>query len=929
MDNNLKEELKDRLIKVVNGMLNSVEFEQLYSTIIYELERFPKKQALNNLFRVLNSLYDKYNFFKNSIKYDFYLKALFSVTSNSNYLTDILVRNPELIYLILDNNKTNLKISKNHLKAELFENAERFKSFQAKLNFVKLFKRKYTLIIAYNDINKNYSLQKTTLYLSYLATVISDYVLSIIINYTAEKFSICKINRKYSLISLGKLGGNELNYSSDIDLMLIYDKNTRINKSSKITSDIFFNSVVSTFISIMSEINEKGYIYRVDFRLRPDGKNSPLSNSISAYINYYEYRGEEWERQMLLKMGFVCGNKSLYNKFYKFVVPYVFSKSINSSPLERIKKMKFKVEYQNEDNIKLCKGGIRDIEFSIQALQLLNGIKYKKLFSGNSLYVLRLLFKYQIISKLELDTLSKSYIFYRKIEHYLQLMNDRQTHTIPYESDLFNSLLHYFGYESKEIFIQHLNTSKQIVRSFFNSVFTATSTEAENDEKELNIELIPFNDLNRAKKNYNFLKSGADLINNKGFDNHTIELFGKFESRFFDKLKKSEFPDIILDNFARGIRSVYFPSIWYNSFINDNHLLMFVKLCLFSDRAFNIWSLDKRVSDLLLTGRVFYKDFISTNTHRAVNQLLFILSFQYALKIIDEKDIGIFLSQIILDKIKYCYAKLNITNLTILGFGSFGTSSMNFASDIDLMFITDNKTEFEKSFQEAASLIELLKIELYPFKFDFRLRPEGGNSQIVWELESFKHYINTRARIWEFQAFQKVKFIIGNYQKFQELLITYFDNISKFEIKNIKASIIEMRKNIISKNLSISTNIKYSQGALQDIDFLIQYAFFISTKKTLELLNLDFYERFNFLTQIMQDDEIENLKLNYKYLKKIELANQNIFGVNNSNISNDNMKLKRLMLFLDTENIDEFKKVIITILNTNNGLFNKYIGNIK
>ena len=340
MDNNLTEELKDRLISVVNGMLTSNEYDRLYQMICEKLQNYPLKSTLNNFFRVLNTLFDKNNFLKNSLKYDYYIKSLFSVTANSNYLTDILVRNPEFIYLILDTSYTKLLITKNKLKNELLENVAKYKTTTAKINYAKLFKRKYILIIAFNDINGFYSLKKTTLYLSYLANVISEYILTLSINTTSEKYNLNNISRKFSLLSLGKLGGNELNYSSDIDLLFIYDKNGRINRNSKITAEIFFNTALSTFINVMSEITDKGYIYRVDFRLRPDGKNSPLSNSLSSYISYYELRGEDWERQMLLKLGFVGGSKQLFNKFRKFVIPYAFSRSISASPLERIKTMK-------------------------------------------------------------------------------------------------------------------------------------------------------------------------------------------------------------------------------------------------------------------------------------------------------------------------------------------------------------------------------------------------------------------------------------------------------------------------------------------------------------------------------------------------------------------------------------------------------------
>ncbi len=924
MINNLSEEIKNRLIDTTAGILSADDFNILYNNIYNKFKDFPTKNALNNFFRVINSLYDKYNFIRNSIKYDFYINSLFLVTSYSNYLTDILVRNPELIHIILDDKFINIHLSQKFLKADLIQNSSKYKSFNSKINYIKLFKRKYTLLIAFNDIIGSYSLLKTTEYLSNLAKVISDYVLNLIIGNNLEKHSLNKLSRKFTLISLGKLGGNELNYSSDIDLMFIYDKNIKINKNSTISADIFFNNVLSNFIKIMTDLTDKGYIYRIDFRLRPDGKNSVLANTLKAYMIYYELRGEEWEKQMLLKLNFVSGNKSLFNKFKKFVIPYVFSPNITSSPLDRIKILKQKIEYDKDDNIKLCKGGIRDIEFSAQALQLIYGSKFKNLFDGNTLNVLKKLNKYNLISIVEYKNLTNAYLFYRKIEHFLQLMNDRQTHIIPFNSDIFNSLIYYLRFKNKEEFLRKLNEYKTLVRTFFNSVFN------EVDNQELSpidlLQSITFADPQRAKKNYNFIKNGTDLLNISGFDKNTVELFNKFEPNLLELLKHSSFPDIVLDNFAKGIRSVYFPSIWYNNFNNPQQLKVFYDICLFSDRAFNLWVEDKKISDILLTGRVYIKDFIDSAWHRPVNHLIFSLAIQYALKIIDEAELGDFFTKIVQNKIISVYQKLKITCFTVFGFGSFGTKSMNFASDIDLMFVTENKSDYDKIYTVATNFIELLKKELYPLKFDFRLRPEGKSSQIVWEYNSFKNYLNNRAVIWELQAIQKIKFITGNYNLFIKITEDYINVVKKIDLSKAKYAIAEMRRKIIKSNLSIYTNIKYSSGALQDIDFLIQFAFF--NKPNLEFLlnNPSFIERFILLNDILSTKEFEELKNNYYFLKQIEISNQNIFGVNNSNISTENNKLKRLILFLQYQDINSFLSKINNSLLFNNNIFNKYLG---
>ncbi len=166
-----------------------------------------------------------------------------------------------------------------------------------------------------------------------------------------------------------------MNYSSDIDLVAFYDKNSFINKK------VYYNQILSEtillFIETASKKTGSGFLYRVDFRLRPDGRNAPLCGSYLEYLRYYEMRGEDWERQMLIKANYLCGSKSLYNKFSDYISRFIYPTSFSASPIEQIKKLKSNIEKRNksDENIKLVSGGIRDIEFSLQALQLLNGGK--------------------------------------------------------------------------------------------------------------------------------------------------------------------------------------------------------------------------------------------------------------------------------------------------------------------------------------------------------------------------------------------------------------------------------------------------------------------------------------------------------------------------------------------------------------------------
>ncbi len=920
--------LVDKIIKDViffsNGALTSNEIDSLHSIIENEISIFQyNDHSVNNFLRIINSLFDKVLFFRSSIKFPHYITETLKIAANSNYLTDVIVSNPEYLYLVFESNFITTKFLNNELAKELNNMLSNYKNFPAKLNVIRNFKRKYLLKIGFNDIVNNCSLKETTSNLSQLAISISRVLFALCIEIILNKYEIKKLSRKYAIISLGKLGGHELNYSSDIDLMLFYDKNGIISKQKKIDTNSFFNEVILLFIKYTTEITERGYIYRVDFRLRPGGKNSLLSNSLNYYLNYYETKGEDWERQMLLKTDFVCGSKSLYTEFYNFLKSYIFAKSLFESPITQIRSMKSKIELGKENDIKLCKGGIRDIEFSIQALQLINGSKNKLLFNGNTLEVLDLLSKNNIISSSESINLQNAYILFRKIEHYLQLMNDRQTHQIPEDNSLLLSMAIYLGYGSIEEFNSDLIKNKSLVRDFFDSVFY------ENEEScssmlSFSFDNINFTDKNRAKKNFEFIKSGTDLFNSKGFDSKTIELFKNFEKEIILHLSNSQFPDYILENFTKGIHSVFFPSLWYSNFLDNMFLSKFITLCAFSNRAFDLWQTEKRLGDYILSGRVFVNNFVLNNLGLNTNSLLFIVSLQYSLKIISAVEFGQLLSKIIFNKIVQVYNELNIKSFTVLGFGSFGTSSMNFASDIDLIFLK-SKIELSNVEKDAEIFISELSKKLKPFKFDFRLRPEGKSSQIVWGIESFKIYLNKRARVWELQAFQKAKFIAGEPAIYNELISEYFNVIKFIDHNTLVSEITEMRKKIVRNNLNITQNIKYSEGAINDIDLIIQRLFFLDNNAK-DLFEKDFIYKLEYLAEKYEIADFNLLKRNYEFLKTLEISLQNIFSVNNSNIPMDKTKLHHLSEFMQFPSVENLTKKINDVLLQNQKLYFKYLG---
>ncbi|RKY93462.1 MAG: hypothetical protein DRQ13_09410, partial [Ignavibacteriae bacterium] len=425
--NKLSNDFVKKIAEISAGNLPSAVMEDLLNFIQSEIENhFFTHSSESNLLRIIEGMFDKLSFLNECVKYPHYVEILVNISVNSNYLTDILVINPEYFYWVVNPSTLESRLEKRAFLKEVKKKIDNYKTFNTKLHALKSIKRKELLRIGLKDIYNKTGLVEVTEELSILASNLISELFNLCYKETLAKNNITKTARRYCIVSLGKLGGNELNYSSDADLIIFYDKESKLNNK-KYYSEILTETIHLFLQSAASA--EAGPLYRIDLRLRPDGRNSPLCRGVNEYLNYYESRGEDWERQMLIKAEFLAGSKKLFEKFFTYLLPFIFPHTHTFPPIEQIKKLKTEVErkLKDEENIKLIPGGIRDIEFSVQALQLLNGGNNKEIRTGNTLNALNELEKASLLTKKEKKTFETAYILYRKIEHYLQLMNNAQT----------------------------------------------------------------------------------------------------------------------------------------------------------------------------------------------------------------------------------------------------------------------------------------------------------------------------------------------------------------------------------------------------------------------------------------------------------------------------------------------------------------------
>ena len=372
------------------------------------------------------------------------LRYLMAVFSYSAFLSEAVLKNPQWLEPLGRGGDMHRV-----LMAEEYETRLRqligWESSQAPSALeLARFRREQVLRIVIRDVLGLGTLSDVTLELSNLADAILD------LSYRRIRASLASIHgeplvngepAQFSVIALGKLGGRELNYSSDIDLMFIYDGAGETDGPHRITNKEFFKKIANTYTELLSTYTGGGMCYRVDLRLRPDGRYGEVCHSFEGALHYYQTRGRDWELQMLIKGRVAAGEPGPGTRLLEFVEPLIYSTTLDFKAVESVSEArerineKLKRSAHSGVDVKLARGGIRDIEFLVQCLQRLHGGREPWVRHGGTLFALFRLRDKDRLSDSEYSRLVAAYQFLRHLEHRLQFNEDRQTHTLPQNLD--------------------------------------------------------------------------------------------------------------------------------------------------------------------------------------------------------------------------------------------------------------------------------------------------------------------------------------------------------------------------------------------------------------------------------------------------------------------------------------------------------------
>lgn len=388
------------------------------------------------------------------------LPALLQIFATSRYLGDVLVTDAESYDLL--RMTEGQPVQRDTLVAEVAAEVDASHDEAAAMTALRRIKRRETLRISYGDIIRSQRLPTVTAQISFLADAILEAALRFARRRLEQKRGVPRRPdgkpARFVVLAMGKLGGNELNYSSDIDLVFLYDQDGKTEAPrgatgvASTTNREFFERLAQDVVKLLGESTPLGVAYRVDLRLRPEGERGPLVRSVESAMHYYDVLGRTWERQAYVKARPCAGDFDLGCEFLGYLESWIYRRYLGLADITGIKALKRRIEQRviregHEDrNVKTGRGGIRDVEFVIQFLQLLNGGDLPKVRTANTLDAIAQLETCGCLTNQESTILAENYAFFRRIEHRLQIMFDLQTHLVPGDATEVRRLALRLGY---------------------------------------------------------------------------------------------------------------------------------------------------------------------------------------------------------------------------------------------------------------------------------------------------------------------------------------------------------------------------------------------------------------------------------------------------------------------------------------------------
>jgi len=859
-------------------------------------------------------------------------QALLHLLSVSSVCAARLVRHPEILLWLSRSEISDAPRELPAMRVGLQRIAEG-STFAGNFQALRFWKCREMTRIALREVAEAAPFEETTLELSQLAEICLREV------YT---YWDCELRSRrggpdtpFAILGLGKLGGRELNHSSDIDVIFVYGEEGQV--SPNLTYHEWFNQLGAKIIETFAAHDPAGALFRIDLRLRPEGTAGPLARSIDSMENYYAGFGETWERLALIKARGIAGSRELAYEFLRQHQPFIFPKSPTRDVLEEIGNIKRRIERDivGHENIgrdvKLGAGGIREIEFVVQALQLLHGARHAFLQETSTLKALPVLADLELLPHREARTLEDAYRFLRRVEHRLQIEAEQQTHTVPENSEALLRLAGSLGFSSTAEFNDALHGHTQKVRAIFRRVISAPNGAAESVEERLPV----FRDQKSATK------SLADLAKAPaGFHvaPRTRQVLRNLRPLLFRWLERAADPDVALNQFVRfveayGLRSMLFELL----VVNPKLLELLVKT----------FDASRHAGDLLIRRPQLLEEITRPGMlDRAVTverhlqrigalkisaeslDVLRVYRQTQGLRILLRDILGLAnLPAIFAEHSALAEACLVFVNrlrgsesdLTIIALGKFGGGEIGYGADLDVMFVGEDV----RAAQHLMVAMAQTTAEGSIWTVDARLRPDGEKGILTCSLTAYEAYYQTRAQLWEAQALTRARPIAGPLQKeFMELAQHVWRTAGQRPdlFAQIDAMLERIRRG--RGTASDELDFKTGLGGVIEAEFLVQ-----ALQMRSGIWNPQMIGALEQLVEadVMRPVDAEELRQHYEYLRSIGSALRRWENRSVSTLPADKTEQEKFAVRAGAKSLDDFARAYREARNGVHAIYSKYL----
>jgi len=764
------------------------------------------------------------------------------------------------------------------------------------MHLLRRMKAEAALMIALCDIGGVWPVMRVTAALTDLAVASVQAALRFLLRQEVARGRMTAINHDRPeegsgliVLAMGKMGAGELNYSSDIDLIVFFDPS-----ATSLVPDIepapFFVRVTQALARLLQQRSGDGYVFRVDLRLRPDPASTQVAMSIEAALHYYEREGRTWERAAMIKARPCAGDAKAGEAVVAELSPFVWRKHLDFAALADVHDMKRQMQtYRGQSeiaveghNVKVGRGGIREIEFFAQTQQLIAGGRHPHLRVRPTLEALQVLATSNWITFQARDELTAAYEFLRRVEHRLQMIADEQTHALPDETEAVERFANFFGYESRSAFAGDLLGHLKTVQGHYGKLFEGDPTGSaklpdinygagpEDPRLLKHLTALGFKKpVAVAGTLQAWMTGDYRALRNEATRNAFIE----FMPGLIDGLAHAEDPDDAVTAFDRFLGALQRGGRLISLLSQNRELVALVALILgAAPRLGDMLARQPQIMDGLIDPRFFgampdqkelsarlaatltdadsYEDFLD-RLRLFGQESLFLIGTRILSGTVSAQQASVAFADVaegivhtvhglVTDQFAAQYGRIKAQETAILAMGRLGSREMTASSDLDLILLYDFDEEQpdsdgERSLHGAQYFARLTQRLISAFTtrtnygvlydVDMRLRPSGRAGPVASRIDSFADYQEREAWTWEHMALTRARVISASpafRKKIEDIIRSVL--IRPRDPASTAGDVADMRKAIaLEKGEADIWDLKLAAGGLVDIDFIAQY----------------------------------------------------------------------------------------------------------